>query len=68
MKVVLSNAPVTPPAVEPDQPGAYRYEEPAEATDVEPVRPTVPTSPVVPAVLPPRAVQPNRPHVVGIIR
>ncbi|WBB73417.1 DUF2637 domain-containing protein [Micromonospora sp. WMMD1128] len=67
VKVVLSNAPVMPPAVEPDQPGAYRYEEPAEATEVEPVRPTVPT-PVVPAVLPPRAVQPSRPHVVGIIR
>lgn len=29
----------------------------------------VPTSPVVPAVLPPRGVvQPNRPHVVGILR
>ncbi|ATO18116.1 hypothetical protein CO540_27400 [Micromonospora sp. WMMA2032] len=68
VKVVLSNAPVTPPAVEPDQPGAYRYDEPAEATEVEPVRPTVPTPPVVPAALPPRAVQPNRPHVVGIIR
>ncbi|MFY1656668.1 hypothetical protein [Micromonospora sp. WMMD1274] len=68
LKVVLSNAPVTPPAAEPDQPDAYRYEEPAEATDVEPVRPTVPAPAVVPAVLSPRAVQSNRPHVVGIIR
>ncbi|MEW2590877.1 DUF2637 domain-containing protein [Micromonospora aurantiaca] len=68
VKVVLSNAPVTPPAVDPDQPSAYRYDEPAEATEVEPARPTVPASSVVPAVLPPRAVQPNRPHVVGIIR
>ncbi|MEU1965535.1 hypothetical protein ABZ541_12635 [Micromonospora sediminicola] len=68
VKVVLSNAPITPPAVEPDQPDAYRYEEPADTTEVEPVRPTVPASFVVPAVLPPRAVQPNRPHVVGIIR
>lgn len=59
---------VSRPAVAPDQPDAYRYEEPAEPTEVEPVRPTVPASPVVPAVLPPRAVQPNRPHVVGIIR
>ncbi|MDG4799447.1 DUF2637 domain-containing protein [Micromonospora sp. WMMD980] len=68
VKVVLSNAPVTPPAVEPDQPDAYRYEEPADATEVEPVRPTVPPPPIVPAALPPRAVQTNRPHVVGIIR
>ncbi|MET8303746.1 DUF2637 domain-containing protein [Micromonospora sp. NPDC005211] len=69
VKVVLSNAPVTPPAVEPDQSDAYRYEEPAEATEVEPVRPTVPASPVVSAVLPASGVvQPHRPQVVGIIR
>ncbi|MEV0430437.1 hypothetical protein [Micromonospora sp. NPDC050495] len=69
VKVVLSNAPVTPPAVEPDQPGAYRYDEPTEATEVEPVRPTVPTPSVVPAVLPAAGVvQPHRPQVVGIIR
>ncbi|GGM48754.1 hypothetical protein GCM10011608_36990 [Micromonospora sonchi] len=68
VKVVLSNAPVTPPAVEPDQPTAYRTEEPELATAIEPVRPAESTPSVVPAVLPPRVVQPNRPHVVGIIR
>ncbi|MCN0153391.1 DUF2637 domain-containing protein [Salinispora arenicola] len=72
VKVVLSNAPITPPAVEPDQPVAYRYDEPEPATEVEPVRPAEPTPSIVPApaaVLPPRGVvQPNRPHVVGIIR
>jgi hypothetical protein len=73
VKVVLSNAPVTLPAVEPDQPTAYQYEEPEQAaTDVEPVRPADPTPSVVAApaaVLPPRGVvQSNRPHVVGIIR
>ncbi|GIJ25528.1 hypothetical protein Vqi01_06900 [Micromonospora qiuiae] len=70
VKVVLSNAPITPPAVKPQQPAASRTEEPAPATDVEPVRPAAPAPPAVPAaltVLPPR-VQPNRPHVVGIIR
>ncbi|NIL40455.1 DUF2637 domain-containing protein [Salinispora arenicola] len=72
VKVVLSNAPVTPPAVEPDQPTAYRYEEPEQTTEVEPIRPVEPTPAVVPApaaVLPPRGVvQSNRPHVVGITR
>ncbi|WP_432050836.1 DUF2637 domain-containing protein [Verrucosispora sp. NA02020] len=77
VKVVLSNAPVTAPAVEPHQPIAHRTEQPGPAPDVEPVRvtepaaPAVPVPPAVPApavVLPPRAVQPNRPHVVGIIR
>ncbi len=72
VKVVLSNAPITPPAVEPDQPAVYRYDEPEPATEVEPVRPAEPTPSIVPApvaVLPPRGVvQPNRPHVVGIIR
>ncbi|WP_327038513.1 DUF2637 domain-containing protein [Micromonospora maris] len=67
VKVVLSNAPVTPPAVEPDQPTAHRTEEPDPATAVEPVRPAEPAA-VIPATLPPRVVQPNRPHVVGIIR
>ncbi|MTK05165.1 DUF2637 domain-containing protein [Micromonospora sp. CP22] len=71
VKVVLSNAPGTPPAVKPNQPTAYRTEEPELATEVEPVRPTEFAPPAVPApatVLPPRVVQPNRPHVVGIIR
>ncbi|MEW2473544.1 DUF2637 domain-containing protein [Micromonospora gifhornensis] len=73
VKVVLSNAPVTPPsAVQPQQPAAPRTEEPAPATDVEPVRLTEPAAPAVvsapAAVLPPRVVQPSRPHVVGIIR
>ncbi|MER5457781.1 DUF2637 domain-containing protein [Micromonospora sp. NPDC002389] len=68
VKVVLSNAPITPPTVEPHPPTAYRSEEPEPTTAVEPVRPAEPTPSVVPAVLPPRAVQPNRPHVVGIIR
>ncbi|MGC5032183.1 DUF2637 domain-containing protein [Micromonospora sp. DT229] len=79
VKVVLSNAPVTPPTVEPDQPIALHTEEPGPATDVEPVRLTEPAAPAVPVppavvsapatVLPARGVvQPNRPHVVGIIR
>ncbi|WP_247685370.1 hypothetical protein [Micromonospora sp. C31] len=69
VKVVLSNAPVTPPAAEPDQPTAYRYEEPKQTSDVEPVGRTTPTPPVIPAVLPaPGVVQPHRPQVVGIIR
>ncbi|BCJ60998.1 hypothetical protein Jiend_44200 [Micromonospora endophytica] len=79
VKVVLSNAPVTPPAVKPQQPTLHRTEEPASATAPEPVRLTEPAAPAVPvppavvsapaAVLPPRGVvQPNRPHVVGIIR
>lgn len=69
VKVVLSNAPVTPSAIEPDQPTAYRYEEPEQTSDVEPVGRTMPTPPVVPAVLPaPAVVQPHRPQVVGIIR
>ncbi|MBX7265913.1 DUF2637 domain-containing protein [Micromonospora sp. Llam7] len=65
VKVVLSNAPVTRPAV--DQPTAHQTEEPEPAIDVEPVHPVEPAA-VVPAVVPPRVVQPNRPHVVGIIR
>ncbi|MFF3869563.1 DUF2637 domain-containing protein [Micromonospora sp. NPDC001898] len=79
VKVVLSNTPATPPAHEPDQPPADRYEVPEQAaTDPEPERPADPVPPAVPApavvsapaaVLPPRGVvQPNRPHVVGIIR
>ncbi|GLZ60124.1 hypothetical protein Misp05_37000 [Micromonospora sp. NBRC 107095] len=66
VKVVLSNAPATPPADEPDQPTAYQYEEPV---DVEPVRSAEPTPSIAPALVPPRAVVPSdRPHVVGIIR
>ncbi|MEV4691110.1 DUF2637 domain-containing protein [Micromonospora echinospora] len=79
VKVVLSNAPATPPAPEPDQPPADWYEVPEQVTtDPEPERPADPVPPAVPvpavvsapaAVLPPRGViQPNRPHVVGIIR
>ncbi|WP_327030083.1 DUF2637 domain-containing protein [Micromonospora sp. NBC_01740] len=78
VKVVLSNAPVTPPAPEPDQPQTYWHEVPEQVTpDPEPQRPADPVPPTVPApavisapaaVLPPRVVQPNRPHVVGIIR
>ncbi|KOX09307.1 hypothetical protein ADK66_10800 [Micromonospora sp. NRRL B-16802] len=76
VKVVLSNAPATPPAPEPDQPPVDWYEAPEQA-DPEPERPADPVPPAVPApavisapaaVLPPRVVQPNRPHVVGIIR
>ena len=80
VKVVLSNAPVTPPpSVEPNQPTALQAEEPGPAPDVEPVPLTEPAAPAVEvppavvsapvAVLPARGVvQPNRPHVVGIIR
>ncbi|MEU7928147.1 DUF2637 domain-containing protein [Micromonospora sp. NPDC049107] len=66
VKVVLSNAPATPPVDEPDQPTAYQYE---EAAPVEPGRPAEPMPSTAPAVVPPRAVVPsNRPHVVGIIQ
>ncbi|RGC70863.1 hypothetical protein C5N14_01845 [Micromonospora sp. MW-13] len=79
VKVVLSNAPATPPAPEPDQPPADWYEVPEQATThPEPERPADPVPPTVPApavafapaaVLPPRGVVgSNRPHVVGIIR
>ncbi|MFF5217075.1 DUF2637 domain-containing protein [Micromonospora sp. NPDC000442] len=65
VKVVLSSAPAEPVQT---QPHTERYEvsEPP-AVDIEPVRPTEPVA-VVPAVVPPRVVQPSRPHVVGIIR
>ncbi|MEV6816690.1 DUF2637 domain-containing protein [Micromonospora sp. NPDC051296] len=70
VKVVLSSAPAEP---EQNQPQTERYEVPEPVTtDIEPVRPAEPAPPVVPApvaVLPARGVvQPNRPHVVGIIR
>ncbi|MEU8374491.1 DUF2637 domain-containing protein [Micromonospora sp. NPDC048894] len=78
VKVVLSNAPATPPAAAPDQPPGDWYEVPEQATtDPEPERPAGPVPPAVPApaaisapaaVLPPRVVPSNRPHVVGIIR
>ncbi|MFG1889782.1 DUF2637 domain-containing protein [Micromonospora sp. NPDC049051] len=78
VKVVLSNAPATPTAPEPDQPPVDWYEVPEQVTpDPEPQLPAEPVPPAVPApavvsapaaVLPPRVVQPNRPHVVGIIR
>ncbi|MGK5675129.1 DUF2637 domain-containing protein [Micromonospora sp. URMC 106] len=77
VKVVLSSAPVTVPAPEPDQPqGDWTYEVPEQVTtDPElqrPVEPPVPAPAVRPApaaVLPPLGVvQPNRPQVVGIIR
>ncbi len=73
VKVVLSNAPVTPPAVEPDQPRATGTRCPSRPPTSNRSAPTVPAAgPAVPApaaVLPPRGVvQPNRPHVVGIIR
>ncbi|MBM7084314.1 DUF2637 domain-containing protein [Micromonospora humidisoli] len=75
-KVVLSNAPATPPAPAPDQPPGDWYKVPEQAT-TEPERPADPVPPAVPApaaisapaaVLPPRVVPSNRPHVVGIIR
>ncbi|MFD6649322.1 DUF2637 domain-containing protein [Micromonospora chalcea] len=66
VKVVLSNAPATPPTPEPDQPQADWYDEPQQ---VEPAPPAPVMPPASAAVLPPRGVvQPNRPHVVGIIR
>ncbi|MER6753270.1 DUF2637 domain-containing protein [Micromonospora echinofusca] len=77
VKVVLSNAPATPPAPEPDQPPVDWAYEVSEDVVTEP-EPQRPTEPVVPApavrpapaaVLPPLSVvQPNRPQVVGIIR
>lgn len=65
VKVVLSSAPATVPASEPDQPqvDCYDTQEDAEST---PQAPEVLSTPAV--VLPPSAVQPNRPQVVGIIR
>jgi peptidoglycan/LPS O-acetylase OafA/YrhL len=77
VKVVLSNAPATPPTPEPDQPPVDWYEMPEQVTtEPEPERPADPVPPVAPApavisapVLPPHGVvQSNRPHVVGIIR
>lgn len=78
VKAVLSNTPATPPAPEPDQAPADRYEVPEQVTaDPDSVPSVVPAPAVVPApvvpapavVLPPRGVvQSNRPHVVGIIR
>ncbi|SCF46243.1 DUF2637 domain-containing protein [Micromonospora mirobrigensis] len=72
VKVVLSNTPATPPTPEPDQPQADWYEVPEQVTtEPEPERPAEPVPPAVISapVLPPRGVvQPNRPHVVGIIR
>ncbi|MEU4778514.1 hypothetical protein [Micromonospora sp. NPDC023633] len=71
VKVVLSNAPVTPPTPEPDQPPVdWTHEVPEQVvTAPEPQRPAEPTVPAPAAVLPPLGVvQPNRPQVVGIIR
>jgi hypothetical protein len=77
VKVVLSSAPATVPAPEPDQPPVgWTYEVPEQVvTEPEPQRlaePTVSAPTVRPApsaVLPPLGVvQPNRPQVVGIIR
>ncbi|MER7331208.1 MULTISPECIES: DUF2637 domain-containing protein [unclassified Micromonospora] len=77
VKVVLSSAPATVPAPEPDQPPLdWTYEVPEQVvTEPEPERPVEPTvpapavRPAPSAVLPPLGVvQPNRPQVVGIIR
>ncbi|MFG3697050.1 DUF2637 domain-containing protein [Micromonospora sp. NPDC047620] len=77
VKVVLSSAPATVPAPEPDQPRIdWTYEVPEQVvTEPEPERPAEPTvpapavRPAPSAVLPPLGVvQPNRPQVVGIIR
>ncbi|MFJ6166282.1 hypothetical protein ACIQH6_14300 [Micromonospora orduensis] len=66
VKVVLSSGPATPPATEPDQPQVDWYDEPQT---VEPGPPAPVMPPTSAAVLPPiKAVQPNRPQVVGIIR
>ncbi|MEU4639254.1 DUF2637 domain-containing protein [Micromonospora sp. NPDC047465] len=77
VKVVLSSAPATVPAAEPDQPPVdWTYEVPEQVvTEPEPQRPAEPivpapaVRPAPSAVLPPLGVvQPNRPQVVGIIR
>ncbi|MER6755462.1 DUF2637 domain-containing protein [Micromonospora echinofusca] len=77
VKVVLSNAPATPPAPEPDQPQADWYDKPQPVepppAPVMPPASVMATTPMMPPasapVRPPLgAVQPNRPQVVGIIR
>ncbi|MFY1703499.1 DUF2637 domain-containing protein [Micromonospora sp. WMMA1923] len=84
VKVVLSNAPATPPPAPIPAPASARpsvdLREAPEQVTTEPEPDHRPTSPAVlapvpatvpapAAVLPPRGViQPNRPHVVGIIR
>ncbi|MFD6678432.1 DUF2637 domain-containing protein [Micromonospora parva] len=66
VKVVLSSAPTTAPAPEPDQPQGDWYDEP-QPVELAPPTPVMPPASV--AVLPPiKAIQPNRPQVVGIIR